>query len=383
MKKRILSLVMALVLALGLLPMSAFAIDDTDQIVTVEKYDENGNGTFLLPPTRVTKKATGYGNTWVPYAVGSGNVTLVNDCITAYVDSTQDDGWLNNGDITDSSKWLASVNGTCYEDTCLFYASEVKVLRIVFSPSGDGSEFQLSTPGEDDLDLGTMAVNKDDLIELLSRYSAGDFDEGSAAAAAYQAALNTVLDLNATAEEVAAAQAALSTAGQVPATGITLSPQTLNLSVDGTATVTAELTPANTTDTVTWSVADSSVATVDTNGVVTGVAAGRTTLTARANDKVSAEVSITVSESAEPSTDPYVYFEYSNGEKQYMAEDGSFTLSSLDEGYFRVANTDATAWWENEEKIDAGNGSVAFHWYVNRETGAWQPSGQQPPSPSP
>ena len=379
MKKRILSLVMALVLVIGLLPMSAFAIDDTDQIVTVEKYDENGNGTFLLPPTQVTKKATGYGNTWVPYAVGSGNVTLVNDCITAYVDSTQDDGWLNNGDITDTSKWLASVNGTCYEDTCWFRASEVKVLRIVFSPSGTGSEFGLSEGGWGT--VGVMKVNKDDLIELLSRYSAGDFDEGSAAAAAYQAALNTVLNLDATAADVAAALDALSTAGQVPATGITLSPQTLTLSVDGTATVTAALTPANTTDTVTWSVADSSVATVDANGVVTGVSAGSTTLTAKANNTVSAEVSITVSESAEPSTDPYVYFEYSNGEKQYMAEDGSFTLSSLDEGYFRVANTDATAWWENEEVIDAGQGSVAYHWYVNRETGAWQPSGQQPTKP--
>ena len=125
----------------------------------------------------------------------------------------------------------------------------------------------------------------------------------------------------------------LDDAVQVPATGITLSDQALDLNVGGTATVTAALTPANTTDTVTWSVANTSVATVDANGVVTGVAAGRTTLTAKANNTVSAEVSITVSESAEPSTDPYVYFEYSNGEKQYMAEDGSFTLSSLDEGY--------------------------------------------------
>ena len=384
MKKRILSLVMALVLVIGLLPMSALAAidyDETDQIFTVEKYDENGNGTFLLPPTRVTRVTSGYGSGWISTAFGSENIQFDGDCITAYVDSTQDDNWLNNGDIVSTSKWLASVNGTCYEDTGWFYAKEVEVLRIVFSPSGTGSEFQLSTPGEDDLDLGTMAVNKDDLIELLSRYSAGDFDEGSAAAAAYQAALNTVLNLDATAADVAAALDALSTAGQVPATGITLSPQTLTLSVDGTATVTAALTPANTTDTVTWSVANTSVATVDANGVVTGVAAGRTTLTAKANNTVSAEVSITVSESAEPSTDPYVYFEYSNGEKQYMAEDGSFTLSSLDEGYFRVANTDATVWWENEEVIDAGQGSVAYHWYVNRETGAWQPSGQQPTKP--
>ena len=379
MKKRILSLVMALVLALGLLPMSAFAIDDTDQIVTVEKYDENGNGTFLLPPTRVTRVNSGYGSRWISTAVGSENIRFDGDYITAYVDSTHDDNWLNNGDIVSTSKWLMSVNGTCYDEACWFRASEVKVLRIVFSPSGDGSEFQLSNA--DWPDLGTMAVNKDALIELLSRYSPGDFTEDSAAAAAYQDALDTVLDLNATAEDVAAALEALSTAGQVSAIDITLSPQTLNLSVGGTATVTAALTPANTTDTVTWSVADPSVATVDANGVVTGMAPGSTTLTARANDTVSAEVSITVSGSAEPSTGPYVYFEYADGSTQQMAADGSFTLSSLDEGYFRIGNTDASAWWENEEVIGAGNGSVAYHWYVNRETGAWQPSGQQPTKP--
>ena len=383
MKKRILSLVMALVLALGLLPMSALAAidyNDTDQIVTVEKYDEDGNGTFLLPPTRVTRSTTSYAYRWIQNAVGSGNITIEDySYITGYVDGTQSDGWLNNGDITDSSKWLASVNGTCYDDVSYFYGSEIDVLRIVFSPSGTGSEFNLSGAGS--ADLGTMAVNKDDLIELLSRYSAGDFDEGSAAAAAYQAALNTVLNLSATAEDVADALKTLDDAVQVPATGITLSDQALDLNVGGTATVTAALTPANTTDTVTWSVANTSVATVDANGVVTGVAAGRTTLTARANDKVSAEVSITVSGSAEPSTGPYVYFEYADGSTQRMAANGSFTLSSLDEGYFRVANTDASAWWENEEVIDAGNGSVAYHWYVNRETGAWQPSGQQPTKP--
>lgn len=381
MKKRILSLVMALVLALGLLPMSAFATayDETDQIVTVEKYDAYGNGTFLLPPTRVTSKTTGYGNAWVPYALGSENVTLQNDCITAYVDADQGDGWLNNGDIVSTSKWLASVNGTVYDAVSWFYGSEINVLRIVFSTSGTGSEFGLETGGYGT--VGVMNVNKDDLIELLSRYAPGDFDEGSAAAAAYQAALNTVLNLSATAADVANALETLDAAVQVPATGITLSPQALALNAGDTATVTAALTPEGSTDTVTWSVADPSVATVDANGVVTGVAAGSTTLTARANDTVSASVSITVSGSAEPSTDPYVYFEYADGSTQQMAANGSFTLCSLDQGYFRVGNTDASAWWENEEVIDAGNGSVAYHWYVNRETGAWQPSGQQPTKP--
>ena len=58
----------------------------------------------------------------------------------------------------------------------------------------------------------------------------------------------------------------------------------------GTATVTATTDPAG--ETVTWASADTSVATVNA-GVITGVAAGKTTVTAKCGDKVR-KVAVTV-----------------------------------------------------------------------------------------
>ncbi|MGN0714558.1 MAG: hypothetical protein ACI4LN_01960, partial [Anaerovoracaceae bacterium] len=70
---------------------------------------------------------------------------------------------------------------------------------------------------------------------------------------------------------------------------------------------------------------------------------------------------------------------------QYM-QNGEFTLGALDEGHFEVANAEAAVVWPseaNEEKIVVydpwtGAENFAYHWYVNKDTGAWQPSGKAP-----
>ena len=67
------------------------------------------------------------------------------------------------------------------------------------------------------------------------------------------------------------------------------------LNVGDTFTITATVKPDNATDkSVTWSSSNTSVATVDENGVVTAVAEGTATITATASNGVEASCTVTV-----------------------------------------------------------------------------------------
>ena len=80
----------------------------------------------------------------------------------------------------------------------------------------------------------------------------------------------------------------------VPVTGISLNKSTLSLSTGESATLTATLTPANSSHkTVNWSSSAPAVATVS-NGVVTALTAGTTTITATSVDGPSADCTVTV-----------------------------------------------------------------------------------------
>ena len=77
-------------------------------------------------------------------------------------------------------------------------------------------------------------------------------------------------------------------------TGVSLSPDILTLDVGESSTLTATITPDNATEkSVTWESSDTNIATVDTNGVVTAVAQGSTTIKATVGGK-SAECTVTV-----------------------------------------------------------------------------------------
>ena len=78
-----------------------------------------------------------------------------------------------------------------------------------------------------------------------------------------------------------------------PCTGITLDRDTLTIARGSTATLTATVEPANTTNTIVWSSADKTIATVK-DGVVTAVGLGETTITAACGDKTaSCKVTVT------------------------------------------------------------------------------------------
>lgn len=85
---------------------------------------------------------------------------------------------------------------------------------------------------------------------------------------------------------------------EVAVSGITLDQTTATLTEGETVALTATVSPDDATDkTVTWGTSDAKVAIVE-NGVVTAVAAGTTTITAKANDGsgVSAQCEVTVKE---------------------------------------------------------------------------------------
>ena len=80
----------------------------------------------------------------------------------------------------------------------------------------------------------------------------------------------------------------------VPATGVTLDKTELSLKPTETATLTATVSPENTTDTLVWSSSAEDIATVE-NGVVTAVSTGQATITAACGE-FKAECAVTVGE---------------------------------------------------------------------------------------
>ena len=79
-----------------------------------------------------------------------------------------------------------------------------------------------------------------------------------------------------------------------PATSVTLEPTLLTLTVGHTGQLTATVLPDNTTDTLSWSSNNTSIATVSSNGAVTGVKAGTAMITARTTSGKQATCMVTV-----------------------------------------------------------------------------------------
>lgn len=81
---------------------------------------------------------------------------------------------------------------------------------------------------------------------------------------------------------------------KAPATKITLNKTSTSVNMYATKTLTATVTPSYSTDKVTWSSSDTSVAKVSSKGVVTGVNAGTATITAKTTSGKTAKCTITV-----------------------------------------------------------------------------------------
>ncbi len=84
------------------------------------------------------------------------------------------------------------------------------------------------------------------------------------------------------------------TVDRVPATSVTIDGRgTIDLGVGDTATLNVKIEPADSTDDITWSSSDGTVASVDAEGVVTGLKTGTAVITVKVGD-ATATVTVTV-----------------------------------------------------------------------------------------
>ena len=124
-----------------------------------------------------------------------------------------------------------------------------------------------------------------------------------------------------------------------PVTGIsvTSTPSPLSLTVgDATGKVTAKITPANATNkNVTWSSANTGIATVNASGIVTAVAAGNATITATAKDGSGIKGTCTATVAPDPDvTDAGVTISGTTWATRNAGEPGKFAATPEDAGMF-------------------------------------------------
>lgn len=140
----------------------------------------------------------------------------------------------------------------------------------------------------------------------------------------------------------------------VPVQSLTVSPEQVRVTVGGTADLTATVTPANATArALTWTSADPAVATVDADGVVTGLAQGTTTVTVRTADAAfSVDVPVTVVPDSAPEIPAGAWVDTFDGPDldprwsvlresadRWSLTDGSLQLDSLPGDTYQGDNT--------------------------------------------
>lgn len=145
----------------------------------------------------------------------------------------------------------------------------------------------------------------------------------------------------------------------VPITGITLSPSTLDLAVNGQKTLSAAVEPADADQTVTWTSDNPAVASVDASGTVTGMGKGTAVVTATTADGAY-QASCTVTVPAQPAS-------------TVLSVTGR-TTSSVTLSWDAVEEAEGyTIWYRSEDDTDMRRTII---W--DKDTTSWTRNGLEP-----
>ena len=209
---------------------------------------------------------------------------------------------VRNGLVTALKPGSVVITASCEgkQATCRLtvIAGEVNVTSVTVSPT----TLSLEVGGKATLKATVLPENATDKTvswssDKPSVASVDDNGEVTAVATGSATITVTTKDGNKTATcEVTVAEEI------IPVTSVTLSQKTLSLTAGEDATLTATVSPDNSTDkTVTWTSSNTGVATVDNNGKVTAIKAGTATITASCGGK-SDTCTVTVVEKVIPAT---------------------------------------------------------------------------------
>jgi len=232
-------------------------------------------------------------------------ITIDPEKVTATSEATIDGDVVKNAfDGDTSTNWHSNYNGQhpLPQGVTMDLGAEYDVQQLNYLPrqngyngditkymvetSLDGENFKTVVVGTFEHD-GTMLVDKGEFKKV-------KFDTTKARYVRFTAleSLGTEANQWAAAAEIKLFGALHEEA--IPATSITLDKTEVTLNVNETAQVKATLSPTETTDVVTWSSEDESIAKVDATGKITAVANGTVNIIAKANDQVQATVTVTV-----------------------------------------------------------------------------------------
>ncbi|EHJ01974.1 Ig domain protein group 2 domain protein [Clostridium sp. DL-VIII] len=267
---------------------------------TISTKDGTTQLTATVNPSNATDKTV----TWTS---SDNTIATVdsNGLVTAKADGSVDiKATANDGSNISSTKTI-SVSG----QTVVTPPTDVKVTEITIS---GGSS--ISTKGET-LTL-TTDINPSDATDKSATWTSSDDtiatvdNNGVVTAKAdgsvdITATANDGSNISSTKTITVSGQSVVTPPTDVKVTGITISGGSGISTKGGTTQLIANVSPSNATDkTVTWSSSDNSIATVDSNGLVTAKANGTVIIKVKANDGSGIESTKTINISGQTTTIP-------------------------------------------------------------------------------
>lgn len=281
----------------------------------------------------------------------TGKVTAVK-AGTATVTATTAGKDADNKAVSDSVEVIVSVTATGVK-----IATPTKTNLVV----NDELQLEAAPVPEDASDAATITWSSSDAT-IATVDATGKVTAKKAGSVEITATMGTFTD-----------KVALTVTDEViPATAITVTSENLingdlKLCVDDVEIMTATLTPSDSTDTVTWEISDTTIATV-VNGKVTALREGSTTLTVKANDNAVGNYRVEVSKKVVPITGVTLDKPTASVEvgktvtltatvaPADTTEDKTVTWSSSDEAVATVENGTVTALKAGETTITATAG---------------------------